>query len=174
MVVVFHSGFYGGNKIILCNAICQLLLLLITTDKILMKSANINPPSLIKSFLLRLKLIFGSINARKRFLYLFNLLFSYLVSLWFPLNLMCGWPCIVIQYGQEKPTRCHFCMSCATNPSMDALTANRSWQPSCSHGTYQHKAITSRSRQLLMVGTWLPETWWATIRREIKNTKSDI
>ena len=25
-----------------------------------------------------------------------------------------------------------------------------------------------------MMGTWLPETCWATIRREIKNTKSDI
>ena len=47
----------------------------------------------------------------------------------------------------------------------------KSWPPSCSHGTYQHKAITSRSRQLLMMGTWLPETCWATIRREIKNTK---
>ena len=54
---------------------------------------------------------------------------------------------------------------------MDALSANRSWQPSCSHGTYQHEAITSRSRQLLMMGTWLPETCWATSRREIKNTK---
>ena len=42
------------------------------------------------------------------------------------------------------------------------------------HGTYQHGAITSRSRQLLMMGTWLPETCWATIRKEIKNTKSDI
>ena len=51
---------------------------------------------------------------------------------------------------------------------------NRSWQPSCSHSTYQHEAITSRSRHLLMMGTWLPETCWATIRREIKNTKSDI
>jgi len=61
-----------------------------------------------------------------------------------------------------------------TNPSMDALPTNRTWPPSCSHGTYQHKAITSRSRQLLMMGTWLPETCWATIRREIKITKSDI
>ena len=25
-----------------------------------------------------------------------------------------------------------------------------------------------------MMGTWLPKTCWATIRREIKNTKSDI
>ena len=57
---------------------------------------------------------------------------------------------------------------------MDALPTNRTSQPSCSHGTYQQKAITSRSRQLLMMGTWLPETCWATIRREIKNTKSDI
>ena len=47
----------------------------------------------------------------------------------------------------------------------------KSWPPSCSHGTYQYKAITSRSRQLLMMGTWLHETYWATIRREIKNTK---
>jgi hypothetical protein len=62
----------------------------------------------------------------------------------------------------------------ATNPSMDALPANRSWQPSCSHGIYQHEAITSRSRQLLMMGTWWPETCWATIRREIKNTKSVV
>jgi len=48
---------------------------------------------------------------------------------------------------------------------------NRSSQPPYSHGTYQHEAITSRSRQLLMMGTWLRETCWATIRREIKNTK---
>ena len=61
--------------------------------------------------------------------------------------------------------------SCATNPSMDALPANRTWQPACSHGTYQHEVITSRSRQLLVVGTWLPETCWAIIRREMKNTK---
>ena len=54
---------------------------------------------------------------------------------------------------------------------MDALSTNRTWQPSRSHGTYQHKTITSRSRQLVMMGTWLPETCWATIRREIKNTK---
>ena len=38
----------------------------------------------------------------------------------------------------------------------------------------QHEAIKSRSRQLLMMGTRLSETCWATIRREIKNTKSDI
>ena len=31
---------------------------------------------------------------------------------------------------------------------------------------YQHEAITSHSRQLLMMGTWLPETCWATSRRE--------
>jgi len=62
----------------------------------------------------------------------------------------------------------------AVSASMDSLPPNRSWQPSCSHGTYQHEAITSRSRQILMMGTWLPETCWATIRREIKNTKSDI
>jgi len=41
---------------------------------------------------------------------------------------------------------------------MQKLTS--SW---CSHGTYQHKAITSCSRQLLMMGTRLPETSWATI-----------
>ena len=60
---------------------------------------------------------------------------------------------------------------CETNTSMEALYTNRTWPPSCSHGTYQHKAISSRSRQLLMMGTWLPETCWTTIRREIKNTK---
>jgi len=55
---------------------------------------------------------------------------------------------------------------------MDTLTANRFWQPSCSHGTYQHVAITLRSRQLLKMGTWLPETCWANCKGEIKdNTK---
>jgi len=39
------------------------------------------------------------------------------------------------------------------------------------YSTYQHETITLRSRQLLMMDTWLPETCWATIRREIKNTK---
>jgi hypothetical protein len=56
---------------------------------------------------------------------------------------------------------------CATNPSMDALPANRTWQPSWSHGTYQHKAIKSRSRHLLMMGKWLPEKCWTTSRREL-------
>jgi len=37
---------------------------------------------------------------------------------------------------------------------------------------YQHVAITPRSRQLLKMGTWLPETCWATCKGEIKdNTK---
>ena len=49
---------------------------------------------------------------------------------------------------------------------MDALPANRSWQPSHSHGTYQNEAITSCSRLLLLMDTWLPKTCWATIRRE--------
>ena len=62
----------------------------------------------------------------------------------------------------------------AGSASMDPLPANRSWQPPCSHWTYQQEAIISRSHQLLMMGTWLPETCWSTIRREIKNTKSDI
>ena len=66
---------------------------------------------------------------------------------------------------------CHGCREVAGSASMDALPANRSWQLPHSHGTYQHEAITSRSRQLLMMGTWLPESCWATIRREIKNTK---
>jgi hypothetical protein len=39
------------------------------------------------------------------------------------------------------------------------------------YSTYQQEMITSRSRQLLMMGTWLPETCYATSRREIKNTK---
>jgi len=29
---------------------------------------------------------------------------------------------------------------------------------------YQHEAITLRSRQLLKMGTWLPETCWATCK----------
>jgi hypothetical protein len=61
------------------------------------------------------------------------------------------------------------CRGC--RKAVKTLPANWSWQPSCSHGTYQHEAITSHSRQLLMMGTWLSETCWATNRREIKNTK---
>ena len=69
------------------------------------------------------------------------------------------------------------CSTCFGQPCahhQELTTANRTWQPSRSHGTNEHEAITSRSRQLLMMSTWLPETCWATIRREIKNTKSDI
>jgi len=36
---------------------------------------------------------------------------------------------------------------------------------------YQYEAKTSRSRHLLMMGTWLHKTCWATSRREIKNTQ---
>jgi hypothetical protein len=37
---------------------------------------------------------------------------------------------------------------------------------------YQQVAITLRSRELLKMGTWLPETCWTTCKREIKdNTK---
>ena len=54
---------------------------------------------------------------------------------------------------------------------MDALPANRSWQPSRSHGTYQHETITSRSRQLLMMGTWLPETCWAIVEEKQRTQK---
>jgi len=34
---------------------------------------------------------------------------------------------------------------------------------------HQHMAITLHSCQLLMVGTWLPETCWATCKGEIKD-----
>jgi hypothetical protein len=44
--------------------------------------------------------------------------------------------------------------------------------PHIVNSTYQHEAMTSRSRELLMKVTWLPEICWATIRREIKNTNS--
>jgi len=40
----------------------------------------------MKSFRLNLKLTFRSIKTRKRFLYLLNLLFSYLFNLWFPFS----------------------------------------------------------------------------------------
>ena len=67
------------------------------------------------------------------------------------------------------------------NYTPDCTTALKHTQPTHSetylcnttyfYSTYQHKAITSRSRQLLMMGMWLPETCWATSRREIKNSK---
>jgi len=44
----------------------------------------------------------------------------------------------------------------AGSASMDGFVSR---QLSRSHSTYQHEAITSRSRQLLMMGTWLPETF---------------
>ena len=37
--------------------------------------------------------------------------------------------------------------------------------------TLNYDARSTTHRQLLMMGTWLPETCWVTIRREIKNTK---
>jgi len=113
---------------------------------------------------------------------LFVLLVGWLV-MWlvgYVVGWLCGWLVPIIRSWRLRdvivscwyvPWLWPWRASCATNPSMDARTANRSWQPSCSHDTYQHETITSRSRQLLMMGTWLPETCWATIRREIKNTK---
>ena len=41
--------------------------------------------------------------------------------------------------------------------------------PYCKHWTPHAHVL-----KCLMMGTWLPETCWATIRREIKNAKSDI
>ena len=43
------------------------------------------------------------------------------------------------------------------NRTMDAVPTNRTSKIPCSHNTYQYKAITSRSRQLLMMGTRLPK-----------------
>ena len=80
------------------------------------------------------------------------------------------WPCVGMCRGCREGCQVWL----ARSASMDGLPANRTWQPSRSHGTYQHETRTSHSRQLLMMGTWLPETCWATIRREIKDTKSDI
>ena len=84
----------------------------------------------------------------------------------------------------KKPTRCHFCVILYfyiqqwdhhphnhTQPTHRETYLNNTTH--C-YSTYQHVAITLCSRQLLKLGTWLPETCWATIRREIKNTKSDI
>ena len=51
---------------------------------------------------------------------------------------------------------------------VEALDAKRSRQPSRSQGIYQHKAIKSRSRQILMKVTWLPETCWATSRKVLE------
>jgi len=57
--------------------------------------------------------------------------------------------------------------SVATNYSL--LTGSDSLPAVTAH---QHVAITLRSRQLLKMGTWLPETCWATCKGEIKdNTK---
>jgi len=49
----------------------------------------------------------------------------------------------------------------------------RSWiiciKPIIFTAQYQHVAITLHSRQLLKMGTWLPETCWATCKGEIKD-----
>jgi hypothetical protein len=89
-------------------------------------------------------------------------------------NYLYRWPpgqyFILLMMGTWPPETCW----ANSRREVESLYANRSWQPSRSHGTYQHKAITSRICKFLMMGTWLPETCWATIRREIKNTKIDI
>ena len=61
------------------------------------------------------------------------------------------------------------CSTCFAQPCARHQKLTTAW-----YTTYQHKAITSRSRQLLMMGTLFPETCWATIRIEIRNTKCDI
>jgi len=47
-------------------------------------------------------------------------------------HLMCGWPCIVIQCGKEKPTRCHFCilslLIVAQHVSGNYVPIIRSWR----------------------------------------------
>jgi len=66
-------------------------------------------------------------------------------------------------------------------PSSGARATNSQWTHYLLTGSdslpaatakYQHVAITLLSRQLLKMGTWLPETCWATCKGEIKdNTK---
>jgi len=52
------------------------------------------------------------------------------------INLMCGWPCIVIQCGYEKPTRCHFlylyfssnsCSTCFGQPCAHHQELTTAW-----------------------------------------------
>jgi len=46
---------------------------------------------------------------------------------------------------------------------LSTCTDRRIWTiPLIVTAQYQHMAITLRSRQLLKMGTWLPETSWAT------------
>jgi len=63
-----------------------------------------------------------------------------------------------VRTGSLNKAVCVSFLNGAGSASMDALPANRTYQSPCSHGTYQHEAIISRSRQLLMMGTRLPET----------------
>jgi len=120
-------------------------------------------------------------------------------------NLMCGWPCIVIQYGIRnqldvtlsyplfllyKLLNMFWATMWPSSGADDCVVLSPRvgivpWlQEGCQNwlagsvsieefiaatARYQHVAITLRSRQLLKMGTWLPETCWATCKGEIKD-----
>ena len=69
-------------------------------------------------------------------------------------------------------TMCGVIQICLSVSGHSPLTERHIWiTPHIDTEQYQHEAKTSHSRQLLMVGTWLPEPCWATSRREIRNTQ---
>ena len=59
-------------------------------------------------------------------------------------------------YVLRPPQRTHYLLT--GSDSLPAATAQ-----------YQHAVITLHSCQLLKMGTWLPETCWATCKGEIKD-----
>ena len=61
------------------------------------------------------------------------------------------WYCAVAVFVARTPQWTHYLLT--ESDSLPAATAQ-----------YQHVAIKLRSRQLLKMGTWLPETCWATCK----------
>jgi len=67
--------------------------------------------------------------------------------------------CVILYFSFTTPQWTHYLLT--GSDGLRVATAQ-----------YQHVVITLRSRQLLKMGTWLPETIWATCKGEIKdNTK---
>jgi len=73
-------------------------------------------------------------------------------------------------HNHTQPTHTRFTIN-QTNIEHIDRTDRRIWIiPIIVTAQYQHVAITLRSRQILKMGTWLPETCWATCKGEIKIT----
>ena len=97
-----------------------------------------------------------------------------IVRSWRPRNFVpTCWYCAVAAWRLSRPVSMSasievFVASSSTNSSMDALLLTGLESLPAATAQYQHVVIKLRGRQLLTMGTWLPETCWV-IKREITN-----